>query len=291
MRAILRVAVTLVLSVTLPMRSGLAAEPQDDEFLRHARAFMRETARGNRVDAARIKKAYSELTIQAALLDRDALTAALAAATIRPLPRGSSELRVRPRLTGPHRIGEADPAHQHLYVAAHPAAIECLLRISSSMRTGPLDVTSLVRHRVYQATLAAGNPNATRAGSLHTVGLAFDISVLNVPSTVARDLARVLLQMRASGDLYFLAETRQLVFHVVPSPARLAEFADVTTTVAMAGEPALLPRPSRALAVRGRPLPMRATAQAAILTNDIWALPLGVIMWLAGSAWRRRRRW
>jgi hypothetical protein len=46
--------------------------------------------------------------------------------------------------------------------------------------------------------------------------LAFDISVLNVPLRPTRELRDVLREMRDAGDLFFVAQTQQLVFHVVP---------------------------------------------------------------------------
>ena len=214
---------------------------RDAEFVRRTREFMTRMAAGNRVDAGKIAASYGAAATSDALPDRASLATAIAEGRVRPLPDTASMLRVRPRLHGPHPIGELDLAHQSLYLAAHPAAIECLLRIAASMRDGPIEVTSLVRHRDYQRRLARTNSNASRSGSLHALGLAFDISILNVPSAVARQLGDLLVDMRAAGDLYFIAETRQLVFHVVPAPERLAEYANVTRAMADVGQPRVLP--------------------------------------------------
>ena len=234
-------------SVGLGEPLGGTADSREAQFVRQTREFMTRMATGNKVDARKIAKSYGAAAVSDALPDRDSLAAAIGAGHVRSLPGGASMLRVRPRVDGAHPIGEFDLAHQSLYLAAHPAAIECLLRIAASMREGPIEVTSLVRHREYQTRLARTNVNATRSGSLHALGLAFDISVLNVPSSVARQLGDLLLEMRAAGDLYFIAETRQLVFHIVPTPERLNEYADVTRAMTDVGEPRILPTAPRQL--------------------------------------------
>jgi hypothetical protein len=184
-----------------------------------------------------------------------------------------------------------DLAHQQLYLAAHPAALEALLRLSSSVRTGPVEVTSLVRHREYQRRLARSNVNATRRASMHTLGLAFDVSVLNVPSATAREIADVLLAMRRAGDIYFVAETQQLVFHVVPAPARLDAWTAVHASTTVAGEPDLLPRPGRYVTTSVAPVSMLIVPPSATRASAAWSIPIGAgLLACAARMIRRVRR-
>jgi hypothetical protein len=94
-----------------------------------------------------------------------------------------------------------------------------------------LDVTSLVRHRDYQKSLARRNANARASVPTHTMGLAFDVSILNVPLSVAREIRDVLTRMSKDGDLFYIAERQQLVFHVVPAPKRRVFYAAVFETL------------------------------------------------------------
>jgi hypothetical protein len=59
------------------------------------------------------------------------------------------------------------------------------------------------------------------------MGLAFDIALVNTPLETVYEIRDVLRAMRDAGDLLFIGERRQLVFHVVPHPARLGHFHDV----------------------------------------------------------------
>jgi hypothetical protein len=67
-----------------------------------------------------------------------------------------------------------------LYRALRPQALAVLQAIGAGTKaisgTEPLVVTSTVRDLHYQRLLAASDPEATRAFSLHTTGYAFDIS-------------------------------------------------------------------------------------------------------------------
>jgi hypothetical protein len=137
-----------------------------------------------------------------------------------PLSVDPARHNIHLRLTGRHPIGEMDVPHQDLYVAARPEAIGCLLDVASRVRSNALEVTSLVRHHAYQRRLVRRNVNARTAAPTHVIGMAFDISILNTPLSTAAEIRDVLRDMAAAGDLFFVAEQRQLVFHVVPAPRR-----------------------------------------------------------------------
>jgi hypothetical protein len=110
--------------------------------------------------------------------------------------------------------------HQRLYAAARPSTLGLLLQVASRIRTTQLDVTSMVRHQSYQRRLRRTNPNASISLAMHTFGLAFDVSILHAPLASTREIRDVLRLMRDAGDLFFVAEVRQLVFHVVVAPGR-----------------------------------------------------------------------
>jgi len=119
-----------------------------------------------------------------------------------------------------------DLDRQHSYVAARPATLGLLLDVASRVTSGPIEVTSLVRHGEYQENLRTSNANATTSVPMHAMGLAFDIALVNTPLHTIREIQRVLTAMRDAGDLMFVGEWRQLVFHVVPHPSRIAHFTD-----------------------------------------------------------------
>ena len=62
---------------------------------------------------------------------------------------------------------------------------------------------------------------------MHTMGLAFDIALVNTPLARVQEIRRVLEHMRAAGDILFIGERQQLVFHVVPHPSRLGYFTGI----------------------------------------------------------------
>jgi hypothetical protein len=100
-----------------------------------------------------------------------------------------------------------------------------------------------VRHDAYQRSLAVSNPNARTPLPIHTFGLAFDISVLHAPLASVREIRDVLRQMRDEGDLFFVAEVRQLVFHVVVAPGRASYHAAVFDALVAAPPPLWRPNP------------------------------------------------
>jgi hypothetical protein len=132
------------------------------------------------------------------------------------------------------------------------------------------------------------------------MGLAFDISILNVPMASAREIRDVLRRMRDDGELFFIAETRQLVFHVVPSPVRAQFHAAVFSGLIEVPAPAwALPPPpvsgiTLAAAPRDYPLTPTERRLAWLLRSAADAAPLSyaaIGVWvLVGLARSQRRR-
>jgi hypothetical protein len=290
----LRAALPVVL---LSIASAAPADAGSREFLRELRATMTAMRAESVADAARIEEAYGALADVAALADRRALTAAHDTGLIAPLPRHAALFNIEPRLRGAHPIAERDLGYQPLYVAAHPAALGCLLQVAARVRSAPLEVTSLVRHLHYQRILGQTNPNAVTDLPVHTFGLAFDISVLNVPLRTTAEIRDVLREMRDAGDLFFVAETRQLVFHVVPAPERLAFFSAL-----FQGLSSLLPPPPglgverNLLAEAGVDQGWRQAEAAAprgllalLPSPEWWSIPLVVLGGVVAATVRQHR--
>jgi hypothetical protein len=129
-----------------------------------------------------------------------------------------------------------DMTRQASYVSARPATIGCLLDVASRVKSGPIEVTSLVRHLGYQQQLRATNFNATDDVPTHALGMAFDIAMVNTPLKTVKEIRKVLQQMSAAGDILVIAERHQLVFHVVPQPSRIGWFTDFYTHL-ITGQP------------------------------------------------------
>lgn len=183
---------------------------------------MAELRPESRQAARQIRAAYAETARRRTFRDRAALERARAAGRLAPLPPTAAAFNLAPRLTGRHPIGEKDLRHQDSYLAAHPGTLGCLLALAARVPSAPLDITSLVRHRRYQRALGRTNANARTSVPTHAIGLAFDVSVLHASPEVAIEIRDALRAMRDAGDLFFVAERYQLVFHVVPTPGRLA---------------------------------------------------------------------
>jgi hypothetical protein len=183
-------------------------------------ALMGELRGESRRHAERIRAVYGPAATRLTLANRRALRAALDRGRIVPVPLDYSSPQVPLRLTGRHPIAELDLSHQSLYVAARPQTIGCLLDVVSRLPEGAVEVTSLVRHRQYQLGLARTNANANTPVATHAMGLAFDLSVRYAAPSTVEEVRGVLRRMASAGDLLFIAEQRQLVFHVVPAPER-----------------------------------------------------------------------
>jgi hypothetical protein len=155
------------------------------------------------------------------------LTGALDNGGLVPLPDDPIRYNLAPRLAGTHPIGEKDLDNQSSYLAARPATIGALLDIASRVKSGPVEITSLVRHTDYQDALRSTNANATTSVPMHTMGLAVDIGLVNSKLATVYELRDVLRKMQANGDILFIGERHQLVFHVVPHPSRLGYYTDL----------------------------------------------------------------
>ena len=214
--------------------------------------MLAEMAAESRRASAKIRSVYRR-ELRSALADRDALISSLERGTMARLPDNPARFNLRLRLAGEHPIAERDLVYQPLYVAARPATLGALFAIAGRVRSGPVEVTSLVRHHEYQRALRRSNPNASTKVPTHTMGLAFDISVLNSSVETVREIRDVLRAMSAAGDLFVIAETHQLVFHVVPAPGRLAFFEALYEAVMM-----LSPGTSRGTVVAYADPPARA---------------------------------
>jgi hypothetical protein len=207
-----------------------AARPASADSLTQAQALdamMVAAGAQSARDAAAIKRLYRPHLDLLLLNGFSDLEGALATGGLAPLPAHPERFNLAPRLDGPHPIGEMDLGNQGNYLAARPATIGALIVVASRVRSGPVEITSLVRHAEYQAVLKTTNGNATTSVPMHTMGLAFDIALINTPMARVREIRRVLESMRAAGDILFIGERQQLVFHVVPHPSRLGYFTGI----------------------------------------------------------------
>jgi Family of unknown function (DUF5715) len=177
--------------------------------------------------SATIRETYSDHLDFLVLDQYAAIEGALTNGGLVPLPADPLRFNVKPRVDGSFPIGEKDLAHQLSYLSARPATLGCLLEVASRVTSGPLEISSLVRHSEYQDALRETNTNATTSVPMHTMGLAFDIALVNTPLKTIYEIRDVLRQMQDAGDILFIGERQQLVFHVVPHPSRLGHFTDV----------------------------------------------------------------
>jgi hypothetical protein len=174
-----------------------------------------------------IRSAYRDHLELLVLNEYSALESALATGGLVPLPSQPERFNVRPRVDGAFPIAEKDLDRQANYLSARPATIGALLDVASRVQSGPIEITSLVRHSEYQDALRKTNTNAITSIPMHTMGLAFDIAIVNTPLATVFEIRDVLQKMQEAGDILFIAERKQLVFHVVPHPSRLGYFTDV----------------------------------------------------------------
>jgi hypothetical protein len=166
-----------------------------------------------------------------------ALAGGLASGGVVALPPDPLRFNLKPRVEGMFPIGEKDLDNQASYIAARPAAVGALIEIASRVHSGPLEITSMVRHTDYQGALRQTNGNANTSIPMHTMGLAFDIALVNTPLDTVYEIRDVLRQMQKEGEILFIGERQQLVFHVVPHLSRLGYFADVYANAMAAANP------------------------------------------------------
>ena len=185
--------------------------------------------------AIAIRDTYRPYVDLLAIDDFEHIEEGLATGGLVPLP-DPQRFNIRVRLEGTSPIGEMDLAHQESYVSARPETIGCLLDLASRVASGPIEVTSLVRHLDYQQLLRETNANATTDVPTHALGMAFDIAMVNTPLPEVLEIRDVLREMSDAGDILVIAERNQLVFHVVPQPSRFGWYRDVYAR-AITGQP------------------------------------------------------
>jgi hypothetical protein len=214
-------------------------------------------------DSQAIKDAYvSHLDLL--VLDKySAVERALYNGGLARLPSDPARYNLAPRVNGLYPIGEKDIENQLSYIAARPAAIGALLTVAARVKSGPIEITSLVRHTEYQGALMKTNANATTPVPTHTMGLAFDIGLVNATPRQAYEIRDVLRKMRDAGDILFIGERQQLVFHVVPHPSRLGYFTDVYTR-ALGAPAAANGTPVAGFPIPGEPVGLLPTVDAEV---------------------------
>jgi hypothetical protein len=202
----------------------LAGQAAADPYIDALQSMMAELRPQSRQDAQTIKSAYGPMAKRSTFVDRGDMEAALETDELALISEHTAPLNIALRLNGRHPIAEKDLANQASYLGARPAALGLLYEIAARVTSGPVEVTSLVRHLEYQRALGATNGNARTAVPTHAMGMAFDIALVNTPLDTVYEIRDVLREMRRAGLLYFIGETQQLVFHVVPRPAWLGYF-------------------------------------------------------------------
>ena len=217
----------------IPARAQRSSEAG---YLNVVNAMLTNLAPASTQSALAIRENYRPFLDLLALNDFHQIEAGLANGGLVPLPADPERFNVRIRLEGDSPIGEMDMTRQASYVAARPATIGCLLDVASRVKSGPIEVTSLVRHLGYQQQLRMTNFNATDDVPTHALGMAFDIAMVNTPLKTVREINKVLQRMSAAGDILVIAERHQLVFHVVPQPSRLGWYTEVYTHL-ITGQP------------------------------------------------------
>ncbi len=229
-----------------------------------------ELRQQSRSDALTIKEEYRPLIDDTMFADEEHLRRATDEGELVPL--SSVELpHLQPRLWGHSPIAERDLGNQDLYVALRPAAMGMLIDITHRVNHGPVEVTSAVRSAEYQRALMRGNSNANTDVPTHAMGYAVDIGLKYASEETAKDLRRVLDEMRDMGDIYFIAETNQLTFHVVPVPSRMENFEALyqqTLAVSQQPVPAPVPVPPAEL--------IEAPSDNGGLLSELWAWVTGL---------------
>jgi hypothetical protein len=217
----------------MPARAQRSSEAG---YLTSVNTMLTDLAPASKESALAIRETYRPFLNLLALDDFNQIEQGLATGGLVPLPNDPEHFNVRVRLDGTSPIGEKDMARQASYVSARPATIGCLLEIASRVKSGPIEVTSLVRHLGYQNELRMTNANATPDVPTHALGMAFDIAIVNTPLKTVHEISDVLHQMSAAGDILVIGERHQLVFHVVPQPSRLGWYTEVYTHL-ITGQP------------------------------------------------------
>lgn len=238
--------------------------------LRAVDRMMIDLASDSAQAAETIRRVYQDHLDVLMLREYGELAGALDNGGLVPLPMQPHLYNIVPRLDGPHPIGEKDLANQSSYMSARAAAIGALLEIAYRVKSGPVEITSLVRHGDYQDSLRTTNPNANTSVPMHTMGLAVDIALVNTPLNTIYEIRDVLQEMQDAGDILFIGERKQLVFHVVPHPSRLGHFNEVYAR--SVGAP-LTSRSAGVVAFLEAPRLLPATLTPEVTTEIVAVLP------------------
>lgn len=259
----------LAVALLLPGAAAFAQVPHPSIYTMAA-----ELREQSHADALTIKEVYRPLMDTTMFEDEEALREAFETGQLVPL--SSVELEhLQPRLWGHSPIAERDLENQDLYVALRPAAMGMLIDITQRVERGPVEVTSAVRSMEYQRALTRGNSNANTDVPTHVMGYAIDIGLKYSAEDTAKDLRRVLDEMRDAGDVYFIAERNQLTFHVVPVPSRIPHFEalyrdTLAAQQAAAAAAAAAPPPAPA------PAPVEETDDGFTPFADLWSWITGL---------------
>jgi hypothetical protein len=230
MQKVVRIRIVLTILVFGFVASAVpAAAGSSSAHVRALDRMMAGMAKESARASATIRRVYRDHLDLLFLHELEDLEGALANGGVAPLPENPGRFNLMPRLHGPNPIGEKDLSNQASYLAARPATVGVLLELASRVDSGPVEITSLVRHGEYQQALRVTNSNASTSVPMHTMGLAFDVALINTPLRTVYEIRKVLREMRDAGDILFIGERKQLVFHVVPHPSRLGHFNDVYT--------------------------------------------------------------
>lgn len=242
------------------------------DYLAAVAGMVSHDAPRNASTAALIRDVYAPYVDSLVLDDFGKLQEGLATGALVPLPVDPERFNVRVRLDGANPIGEKDVGRQASYISARAATIGCLLDVASRVKSGPLEVTSLVRHLEYQQQLRLTNANAATDIPMHALGLAFDIAMVNTPLHTVMEIHDVLQRMSDAGDLLLIVERQQLVFHVVPQPSLLGWYSELYAR-AMTGQP------------WGRPLETRRSLMPVVTTEigSVQPLPAWAAEWWAAE--------
>jgi hypothetical protein len=217
----------MVLLAVSPSVVSAETGPDPQAFLKAIDGMMVSIGPESARASATIKHSYRDYMDLMVLHEYTALEGALANGGLVPLPADPLRYNLRPRVDGASPIGEKDLNNQLSYIAARPETIGALLEVASRVHSGSLEITSLVRHSEYQEELKTTNGNANTSVPMHTMGLAFDVALVNTPLKTVYEIRDVLRRMQAAGDILVIGERQQLVFHVVPHPSRLGHFMEV----------------------------------------------------------------
>src|SRR5687767_930388 len=163
-------AALVALLGTMPVFAASPPLPRPATGIRALEAMMVAMAGESALSGATIRALYYDHLDLLMLDEYSELAGALDNGGLVPLPDDPKRFNLAPRLDGLHPIGEKDLGNQSSYLAARPAMIGALLDIASRVKSGPLEITSLVRHSEYQEALRTTNANATTLVPMHTMG-------------------------------------------------------------------------------------------------------------------------